>query len=286
MTWTFSGDVEEYAGAAGALLAADPALHTISLTVVEATRHGTDARPQLFGWWTGAAGLVTGAVSHTPPHDLLLGVLPDEAVLPLVRDLLERRTPLPGVNGDCAAAAQFAAVWAAQTGGAVLLRDAERLYRLDRLIAPPPCPGSARPPVPADTGLLEAYLRGFSADTGMLLPDLAAWVPERLDFGGLLLWQDAAGRPVALAGVNRPAAGTVRVGPVYTPPEQRRRGFGAAVTAAACRAALDRGVRQLVLFTDLANPTSNALYQRLGFLPLADRLALRFEPADGRTTGV
>lgn len=279
MAWTFTPDVEEYAAATDPLLAADPALHTISLTVVEITRRQPDAAPQLFGWWTAADGQVTGAVSLTPPYDLLLGVLPDEAVLPLVTELDTRAVPLPGVNGSAASAAQFAAVWKSRSGGRVLLREAERLYRLDRLIAPPPCPGSARPARTADTGVIEMYLRGFSADSGMLLPDLATWVPQRLGLGLLTLWQDGAGRPVSFAGTNLPAAGTVRVGPVYTPPESRRHGYGAAVTAAACRAALDRGARQLVLFTDLANPTSNALYQRLGFRPLADRSALRFEPS-------
>jgi predicted GNAT family acetyltransferase len=83
---------------------------------------------------------------------------------------------------------------------------------------------------------------------------------------------------VSLAGVTRPAAGQVRVGPVYTPPEHRGRGFGAAVTAAVTASALAAGVAEVLLFTDLANPTSNALYARLGFVPLADRVMLLLGP--------
>ena len=71
----------------------------------------------------------------------------------------------------------------------------------------------------------------------------------------------------------------VRVGPVYTPPELRGRGYAGAATAAASQAALDAGVRQVVLYTDLANPTSNALYQRLGYRPVEDRVIFSFTPA-------
>ncbi|NDZ98825.1 GNAT family N-acetyltransferase, partial [Streptomyces sp. SID10116] len=65
-------------------------------------------------------------------------------------------------------------------------------------------------------------------------------------------------------------AGQVRVAPVYTPADLRGRGYGGAATAAVTRAALDAGAAQVLLFTDLANPTSNRLYQRLGYRPVAD----------------
>jgi predicted GNAT family acetyltransferase len=70
-----------------------------------------------------------------------------------------------------------------------------------------------------------------------------------------------------------------RVGPVYTPPAQRGRGSAAGATAAVSQAALDAGAREVVLYTDLANPTSNALYERLGYAPVEDRVVLSFEPA-------
>jgi predicted GNAT family acetyltransferase len=77
-----------------------------------------------------------------------------------------------------------------------------------------------------------------------------------------------------MAGTQRSVAGVVRLGPVYTPPAERRRGFGGAVTAAVSQAALVAGATDVVLFTDLANPTSNALYQRLGYRPVEDRVLL------------
>jgi predicted GNAT family acetyltransferase len=84
------------------------------------------------------------------------------------------------------------------------------------------------------------------------------------------------GVPVAMAGRTAAVAGVVRVAPVYTPPALRRRGYGGAATVAVSRAALDGGASDVVLFTDLANPASNALYQRLGYRPVEDRTVLTF----------
>ncbi|MGW0659232.1 GNAT family N-acetyltransferase [Streptodolium elevatio] len=68
------------------------------------------------------------------------------------------------------------------------------------------------------------------------------------------------------------------IGPVYTPPEHRGRGYGAAVTAARTEAALAAGADEVLLFTDLANPTSNSIYRKIGYEPVEDRVILTFDP--------
>ena len=79
-----------------------------------------------------------------------------------------------------------------------------------------------------------------------------------------------------MAGLTRLSAGQVRVGPVYTPPGLRGNGYAGAVTCEVSQAARDAGAGQVLLFTDLANPTSNALYQRLGYEPVEDRAVWSF----------
>jgi predicted GNAT family acetyltransferase len=152
-----------------------------------------------------------------------------------------------------------------------------RLHRLARLAAPPATPGRARPAVAGDAPLLEAWLRAFTSESGAGMGDPGRTVAERLDHDGWVLWEDDAGEPVAMAGLTLPAAGVVRVAPVYTPPDRRRRGFGAAVTAAVTATGLAQGARDVVLFTDVANPTANALYARLGYLPVEERVTIRLE---------
>jgi predicted GNAT family acetyltransferase len=185
------------------------------------------------------------------------------------------------VNGAADAARSFAAAWRERTGARSSVQRRSRLFRLGELTEPQPVPpGSARVAVAADGPLLARWYRAFAAEVHNLGENSERDLAFRLSYGGLMIWE-SAGVPVAMAGLSRPAAGVVRVGPVFTPPEQRRRGYGGAATVAVSRAALDAGAAAVVLFTDLANATSNALYVRLGYRALADRVVLAFDAAAG-----
>ena len=74
-----------------------------------------------------------------------------------------------------------------------------------------------------------------------------------------------------------PTPNGARIGPIYTPPDQRRRGYGSALTADLTQLQLDRGRRFCFLFTDLANPTSNSIYQQIGYRPVSDSAQWAFE---------
>jgi predicted GNAT family acetyltransferase len=100
-------------------------------------------------------------------------------------------------------------------------------------------------------------------------------VDQALATARVWLWLDPSGAPVSLARRQAEARGAARIGPVYTPPGLRGRGYGSAVTAAATREVLDGGAVP-VLFTDLGNPTSNAIYQQLGYRPVSDHLLIKF----------
>lgn len=282
MPWTLTEDMTEYLTQAGGYLRASPVEHTIELGVTERLRvSGPSAYgeiPPLFGWWRSPAGDVAATLLHTPPYPILLSGAA-VAAAPLADDLAARQRALPGVNGPAGNVTSFAASWQRLTGVTSTVGRRSRLFRLGDLSGPePPPPGAARVAAEADAGLLTDWVDAFGAEAGegVAVRDLA----DRLSYGGLMIWE-ADGRPAAMAGRTRPAAGVVRVGPVYTPPEQRRRGYGGAVTVAVTQAALDDGADAVVLFTNLANPTSNALYVRLGYQPVSDRLMLSFEAASG-----
>jgi len=277
MTWTFTDDVEIFAQHAGPLLAARPVQNTITLTVIEQVRAGGrwSADAILFGWYR--EGQVAGAMSFTPPFELLLAEVPRRAVAGLVTRLRERGTRLPGVNGEQDVASGFAEGWVAGTSLRARLWVRQRLHVLDQLAPPAPAPaGRARIAERGDLGLVTRWFAAFHAEVGSHAGDAAAMVRDRIGDGLLWLWQDPEGRPVSLAGRRHAAAGVARVGPVYTPPEHRRRGYAAAVTAACSQDALDHGAADVVLFTDLANPISNAIYHQLGYRPVTDRCVIRF----------
>ena len=285
MPWSISEDPDEFAAAAGPFLRARPAQNTVALTIIETMRTaGPDiygAEPPMLGWWQPAGGEVAAACLQTPPFPLLLTTGPADAMRELARALAAAERPLPGVNASVPVAEQFAAQWQELTGAPAVVRERHRLYRLAGLAPPRPAPaGQARVAEKPDRDLLMTWYGEFWSETQALgHPDIGKTVDERLGYGGLTLWE-IDGVPVSMAGLTRQVAGMTRVASVYTPPGLRRRGYAGAVTAAVSQAALDAGAAEVLLFTDLANPTSNALYQRLGYAPVEDRVILSFAPRD------
>jgi predicted GNAT family acetyltransferase len=264
--WELTDDVETFAAHAWDLLARDPAEHTVALTVIEAVRggHRFSGEPMLFGWHGDR-----GAVSLTPPFELLLAVVPDDTVEELATAL--RGVELPGVNGAPETVERFVAAWQPERAE---LAFEMCLYRLGELQIPS-APGRARVADAGDVAIATRWLAAFEADAGVKSTDVEAAARERIGDGRLWLWEDE-GEPVSLAARTATAAGVARIAPVYTPSEHRRRGYGAAVTAACTADALARDATEVVLFTDLANPTSNSIYRAIGFRPIADRRVIRF----------
>jgi GNAT superfamily N-acetyltransferase len=287
MAWQLTEDLETFLTAAGSFLRARAAPNTIMLTAAELMRakgvaaYG-DASP-LFGWRAGPGGTVAAAFLHTPPFPVVLTDMTAAAAAELAADLASRGHQAPGVNATPGPGAAFAAAWEEHTGQPARTGMRMRLYALDTLLPPdPPPPGQARTADAGDRDLMLAWLDAFKDEAQPAGPNESERVVnDRVGWGGLVLWEHE-GRPVSLAGRNPAAAGQARVGPVYTPPELRGRGFGGAATAAITQAALDDGAEGVVLFTDLANPASNTLYQRLGYRPISDWVVVRFGSPEQR----
>ncbi len=306
MGWFITADAAEFLAEAGEFLHAEPARNTVVLTMTEnlrvkaaastptpaAAAPGSDE--PLFGWWrpparpdaksagpVRVAGVVGCVFMYTPEFPVLLSShMSGPAAAELAGDLAAAGHQVPGINGAQEAADAFAAAWADRTGDAITAQRRMRLFRLGELTRPAPEPeGTARLATERDRDLLAEWFDAFTREVGdPPRHDSRAVVDERLGYGGITVWEDG-GVPVSVAGRTRTVAGMVRVAPVYTPPELRGRGYAGAATAAVSRAALDVGVRDVVLYTDLANPTSNALYHRLGYRPVEDRVVFSFEPA-------
>jgi len=152
-------------------------------------------------------------------------------------------------------------------------RTALRLLRLDQLHPPAGVPGQSRPATVEDQPTVQRWYTAFGAEAGTAFGDVDRAVADAVGGGGCWLWLDPDSAVVSLATRRPVIAGSARVGPVYTPAQYRGHGYGSAVTTVATRDILDDGGIP-VLFTDLANPTSNDIYQRLGYQPVEDRLQI------------
>jgi RimJ/RimL family protein N-acetyltransferase len=261
-------DARHFAEVASPWLASDP----FSTNVIGVQLGGVLAGNRVQGEgdiWIAAieGGKVVGAAMHTPPYSLFLPRLPAGIPSEIALALSGEGRALRGVNGETAAVAEFVGTWAQCTGAGSSLRRATRMYRLEELRYPVGTAGDARLASEGDRELVGEWLVRFHSEATQGEPlDVAAVVDRRLAGQEVWLWC-AGGSPVALAAHSAPSGGVARVGPVYTPPTDRGRGYGSAVTARVTLAALQAGANDVVLYTDLANPTSNAIYQAIGYVP-------------------
>ncbi|MFE1856290.1 GNAT family N-acetyltransferase [Streptomyces sp. NPDC059489] len=280
--WHLTEDLESFLTRAGEFLHSRPALHTLPLTVTETLRtRGLDvygAEAPAFGCLE-RAGEVRAAFFRTPPHRLNLTPLTPEEADALAAHWAGLDRPLPGVSADHDTATAFAEAWQRHTGATPTLHERQRLYRLGTLTPPQPLPeGRGRVAGEQDREQLMLWHDEFAiAIGGLTSTDAGSWADARIASGRITFWETPDGTPVSMAGVSPMVAGQIRVAPVYTPAHLRGRGYAGAATTEVSRAALAAGAAHVLLFADLANPTSNGLYQRLGYSAVTDFAMYDFE---------
>jgi predicted GNAT family acetyltransferase len=283
MTWQTTVDPARYLDQAGDFLRSRPVENTHQLSITHALiargRNTFGPGEPIFGWWLGDDGGVAGAFLQTPPHPVLLTSAPEAAAAELADLLAGAGREVAMINLMVQAIGPFSRRWQDRTGITPRTVRRMRLYRLAELIPPSrPVPGGARLAGRADAGLLSAWYAAFGQEVGEEDHDVAGVVGRWIASAGMTLWVTVDGAAVSMAGASAMTDGVVRVAPVYTPPGLRRRGYAGAVTAAVSQAALDAGASSVVLFTDLDNPDSNSVYQRLGYKQVHDRAILSLSP--------
>jgi RimJ/RimL family protein N-acetyltransferase len=210
---------------------------------------------------------VVAVALRAPPWPMICSGLDPNAADPLISSWLNHDPELNGVNSLASTARALAAAWRDRTGGRTQCRTSMALHSLELVTDPPrPGPGGLVRASRDQRDLLTAWWSDFAREAGVFGggADASNAVRARLEHGGLWLWE-RGGTPVSMVASNPSVAGVVRLGPVYTPPEHRRRGYAGAAVAAVSRRALQDGARTCMLFTDLANPTSNKIYSEVGY---------------------
>lgn len=301
----FFTDPAAFLRVAASSLAADPVRTTVLATVTARHRDERAAgialpvdRPC---WWVvvravdgGIAGLAM-RTARTPPHAMFVLPMADGAALALARSVHDRGEVVAGLNGSLPAAGVCATELARLQGGEVVVEIHIRLFELTELVAPREVPGRLRAATLDDIDLARDWDDRFLHDADVQAGRVPAPAGEgverddlrrRIEGGSYWFWLDGTGARVNLTAASPPAFGVARIGPVYTPPEQRRNGYAGAAVAAVSRLLLDAGSR-VCLYTDQANPTSNGIYRALGYRPVVDQVHLRIvgarEQRRGRT---
>ncbi len=274
----FHESADEFRAVAEPFYGRDPVGHTIELTVLRAALPDDSL---LLTVWDNSE--IVGAALQTPPYPLACNGIPAHSVDLVAAEVARMRPELTGVRGASKSAVAYADAWRAITGRVGNVTVEERLYRLGRLAPPSGVDGVSRAAGDDDRAVLVDWVERFFVETFGHSRDNQAgeeFVRTAKDKGDQFLLWIVDGVPVSMAMLRAPAARVSRIGPVFTPVDRRGRGYGSAITAAAAGLARSQGVDDVVLFADLANPTSNGIYQKIGFEPVADSVRFEFATVD------
>lgn len=281
----FLRDVED-------VLAQDPVVTTVVSSVTQRVA-AADERGEPRGdhphWWVAVreGGDVAGVGMRTAPfgpYPLYLLPMPEAGARSLARTLHERDEDVVAVNGALPTVEHFADEVARLVGGAARVHEHMRLWEAAEVVMPALPAGQLRLARAEDVDVATAWWNAFAVDAavqagrsaesavgeGIETDEMARRIADDL----VWLWEDETGEVVHLTAHNPPAYGVARVGPVYTPREARGHGYASATVAAVTQRLLDQGVRAC-LFTDQANPTSNKIYEAVGYRPVVDMANLQ-----------
>lgn len=216
------------------------------------------------------SGILLGAALMTPPRHLIIARMPDSALVALTDYLLKESITVPGVVGPKSTTQLFADHWRNQTGKSSRLKMSQEIYTCERVVVQVSSRGHLRPAIESDEALLVEWSGEFCREAGIEdeIEYTKARIPSEIAKQSLYVWSNY--QVVSMAVVQRETACGICVSMVYTPPHLRRQGYATSCVAALTQRMLDSGKRFCCLYTDLTNPTSNAIYQKIGYQSICD----------------
>lgn len=221
---------------------------------------------------------VCAAVLRTPPHNLILAYFSGnqtEIAKLIAQAISTDYGDIPGVIGETSLVGAFSDLWSKKQRLQIADKMNQRIYVLESVNAVSLPPGRFRVAEMTDKPVVSEWSAPFHGETfGPRSKMPIDRIEDRIDLKDLFVWEN--GGLVSIAGKARPIGGGISVGPVYTPPEYRRRGYASACVSSLCRLLLASGYKYCSLYTDLGNPTSNSIYQRIGFTPVYDSVQIQF----------
>lgn len=223
-----------------------------------------------------SAGAIQAVGIRTPPHNVVLSKVQDLGALDRIADYFQQAAiSLAGINSFVGEAQAFTQTWQARTGQSSTLKMHLRIHQLTQVLNPASAQGYLRVATRRDRQQLLRWSKAFSLEAfGDLEADIERILDLQLNRQDLYVWCDRKVVSMVAGRLSQPGGG--RIGPVYTPPEFRRRGYATACVTAVSQRLLNRGAPRCCLFTDIANPTSNHIYQTIGYKPVCDWYDYRF----------
>jgi predicted GNAT family acetyltransferase len=201
----------------------------------------------------------------------------DDAARLLARYLFPKFPTLKGVHGTKDTALAFVEEWESITKCNLEIQMNSRIYECIAVTPMKRAEGTLKQATMEDIEIVKEWRESFRIEAEVAVPGNVDEIIKQLENGSVYLW--ITDRPVSTALSGRGTENTGTVGAVYTPPEHRNNGYATALTAAVTQKIIDSGNKHAVLYTDLDNPTSNSIYQQIGYKPVSDSTVWLFSPA-------
>jgi predicted GNAT family acetyltransferase len=258
----------------------DEPRHNLILGIADTLTSHPGLYPELAFWVVREGEDVVACALRTAPYNLVLAQPRDDEALIALVDAID--TEIPGVVGATPEVDAFTNAWLERTGATPRVVFEQGVYALRAVSPVPKAPGRAREAGETDYEVVREWFLAFAREA-MHGDEQEPGVHERQirqrlgsESGGFTLWEDD-GVPVSMSGYGGLTPNGIRIGPVYTPPERRGRGYATSLVAEQSARLLREGRTFCFLYTDLANPTSNAIYERIGYARVCDSRQIAFE---------
>jgi len=272
-------DAESFLAVAGEFLYSRESINNLTLGVCERLVRDPEAYQGPFFAAVMDSGALLLTAVMTPPHNIILAGGDDfEQGMPVLVDyLLKEHIPVPGVIGPTETSETFTKLWRKRTGEGSTMGMYQRVYELRNVRLPKLPAGYFRVARTEDLDTIAKWLQAFEREALEEIHDVNLGRAQRLiDDSKVFVWE-RDGELVSMALKTRPMVRSITVSGVYTPPEYRQNGYATALVARLSQYLLDSGYQFINLFTDLENPTSNAIYQKVGYHPVCDFRMYTFE---------
>ena len=268
---------EEFRDKAGSWLALKEVQNNVFLGVLaNLLQKPAGQRFEHYFWLVEEEGSLKGAAFCTPPYKLTLSEMDKDSLIPLADFLRVSHPLIPGVGGPKETARHFSHLWNLKTQKPSFLEDSMRIYQLEQPAEIQFQTGRLQKAQPAETDLLTRWLGGFHREI-----NLSEQVDERnmvvnyIREGRLFVWEDQGLR--SMGAYTGETGHGIRITMVYTPSESRGKGYATSLVAALSRQLLDSGKKFCCLYADLLNPTTNSIYQKIGYKPVCDWNVYKFK---------
>jgi predicted GNAT family acetyltransferase len=227
-------------------------------------------------WIVEDAGAIVGTAFWTPPYKFTVSEMEKESLMALANALRVSHPNIPGVGGPKEPAKYFSHFWNLKTQKSPLLEHSMRIYQLEKVMSPSARPGKLQKAQEKDVEFLAEWLRQFHAEISVSEElDIRNIVENYIREQRLFAWEDGGYR--AMAAYAGSTLNGVRLNMVYTPSEFRGKGYATSLVASLSQSLLDSGKKFCCLYTDLLNPTSNSIYQKIGYQPVCDWNVYKFK---------